>query len=252
MNTLQIISEALSENKLQIESLNRKITSSQNNIVTQFKSLATSLLERVNMLDKIGTTGETGLVQIFSGDCSSNSFAEGVAAAGNHNHDSAYLKELPVTTADKLGGVKVGDFLSASTEGVLSVTTGTSSYTVAVGNHSHSNYLTTSNAKTLYGMPIKKFNAASIALSANTYTQMTGATSPTSLTITFTTPSDTSRANEYFIEFFCSYDNMTLSYPTNLKWVNGMPPVLIKGSTYQMSFTIGNNSTYLGISTEFK
>jgi hypothetical protein len=252
MNTLQIISEALSENKLQIESLNRKITTSQNFITNQFINLTTSLLDRVNAFDKVGDTGQTGIVQLFSGDCSSNSYTVGVAAAGQHHHDSVYLKSVPTASTSTAGVVKVGNFLSATTTGVLTVKTGTTSTTVAAGNHTHSTYLTKTEAKTLYGMPIKKFNASSIALSANTFCQMTGTTAPSSLSITFISPSDTSVVNEYFLEFFCTQNSMTLSYPTGVKWSNGEPPVLISGSTYQISFTMGNDNKYLAISTEFK
>ena len=52
---------------------------------------------------------------------------------------SGYLTSIPTATTSTLGGIKVGSFLSA-TNGLLSVSTGTSSTTVARGNHSHSSY----------------------------------------------------------------------------------------------------------------
>lgn len=64
--------------------------------------------------------------------------------------DSNYVTTIALTdlndrlnspaTISVLGGVKIGDFVSASTDGTLSVKTGTTSNTVARGDHSHNNY----------------------------------------------------------------------------------------------------------------
>ena len=50
---------------------------------------------------------------------------------------------LPIASDSVLGGVKVGNGLSIDNNGALSVNTGNTADTVAVGNHTHSNYLTT-------------------------------------------------------------------------------------------------------------
>ena len=118
---------------------------------------------------------------------------------------------------------------------------------VAGMDHSHSNYLTTANAKTLYGMPVNKFNSASVTLKPNQYHQMTGSTSRSSFTISFSAVTDSSICNEYFVEFPCYYNNMTLTVPSGVKWANGTAPTMNSGSTYQISF-INNLAVY----TEFR
>lgn len=54
---------------------------------------------------------------------------------------------LPTAATNAYGIIKVGSFLSAS-NGVVSVSTGTSSTTVARGNHTHSNYVTSAQVET--------------------------------------------------------------------------------------------------------
>lgn len=53
------------------------------------------------------------------------------------------IPTIPLASASNVGGIMVGSKLSISTDGVLSVNTGNTADTVAVGNHEHSNYLTT-------------------------------------------------------------------------------------------------------------
>lgn len=64
------------------------------------------------------------------------------AASSTHSHVAS---ELPTATTSALGIIKVGSFLSVATDGTLSVSTGTSSTTVARGNHTH-NYAGSSSA----------------------------------------------------------------------------------------------------------
>ncbi len=64
------------------------------------------------------------------------------AAPADHTHDSS---AIPVATTASTGVVKAGSFLNVDAEGTLSVATGTSSTTVARGNHTH-NYAGSSSA----------------------------------------------------------------------------------------------------------
>lgn len=57
------------------------------------------------------------------------------AAPEHHSHVAS---ELPLATSAQTGIMKVGNFLSADTNGTVSVVTGTTNSTVAVGNHTHS------------------------------------------------------------------------------------------------------------------
>lgn len=142
---------------------------------------------------------------------------------------------------------------TTSTYGVVKISNGDvnsvahSDGLVAGMDHTHSDYLTTANAKTLYGMPVNKFNSGSVTLKPNQYHQMTGSTSRSSFTISFSAATDTTICNEYFIEFPCYYNNMTLTVPTGVKWANGTAPTMNSGSTYQISF-INNLAVY----TEFR
>ena len=95
--------------------------------------------------------------------------------------------------------------------------------------------------------PVVIFNSSNITLEPNKYYRMTDTTPLSTLTITFAAPTDTTICNEYFVEFPCNYNNMTLSVPTGVKWANGVRPKMNNGSIYQMSFI--NN---LGVYTEFK
>lgn len=142
---------------------------------------------------------------------------------------------------------------TTSTYGVVKISNGDvdsiahSDGLVAGMDHTHSNYLTTANAKTLYGMPVNQFNSASVTLKPNQYHQMTGSTSRSSFSISFSAATDTTICNEYFVEFPCYYNNMTLTVPTGVKWANGTAPTMNSGSTYQISF-INNLAVY----TEFR
>ena len=57
------------------------------------------------------------------------------AAEKNHSHESS---DLPIATTAGTGIVKIGNFISVDAGGKIQVATGTSSTTVAVGNHTHS------------------------------------------------------------------------------------------------------------------
>lgn len=54
------------------------------------------------------------------------------------------------------------------------------------------------------------------------------------LTITLTTPSDTTRVNEYMFEFVSGATATTLSLPSEIKWIGGTPTVSAN-KTYQVS-----------------
>ena len=122
------------------------------NIKIESKLDASSLNEYAKTTDldshieKIASVSEAGHIKIGT--------TVNDAAAGNHNHDASYAPKNEVnaitntinnhidtkSSASRLGHVKVGDFLSADENGTLSIKTGTSEDTVAVGNHTHDNY----------------------------------------------------------------------------------------------------------------
>jgi hypothetical protein len=93
--------------------------------------------------DTSATTASTGHVKISNGDVNTIPHADGLVAGMDHTHGNYTEKttfESHVDSeagANTLGHVKVGNFLSASTDGTLSVKTGTTNSTVAVGNHTH-------------------------------------------------------------------------------------------------------------------
>lgn len=151
------------------------------------------------------------------------------------------------------GGNATVETGTTSTYGVVKISNGDvnsvahSDGLVAGMDHTHSNYLTTANAKTLYGMPVNKFNSGSVTLKPNQYHQMTGTTSRSSFSISFSAATDTTICNEYFIEFPCYYNNMTLTVPSGVKWANGTAPTMNSGSTYQISFI-----NKLAVYTEFR
>lgn len=155
-----------------------------------------------------------------------------------------------LTSVEENGTVENG---TTSTYGVVKISNGDvnsvahSDGLVAGMDHTHSNYLTTANAKTLYGMPVNTFNSTNVTLKPNQYHRNTSSTIRSSLVISFSAATDTSICNEYFVEFPCHLNDMTLIVPNGVKWANGIAPKMHSGSTYQISF-INNLAVY----TEFR
>lgn len=87
--------------------------------------------------------------------------------------------------------------------------------------------------------------ASSISLAPNIYYVMTSVV--TSYIFTLTTLGNTDFMQEHFVEFTTSSSGTTVSFPTTVKWANGVVPVFEAGSTYQVS--IVNN---LGTWVKFK
>lgn len=89
-------------------------------------------------------------------------------------------------------------------------------------------------------IPTETTTASSKSLTANKYCKWTN--TPTSITITLATPSNTSILNNYMFEFTASSSGCTLSVPSTIKWINGTAPSIEAGKTYQISI-INNLAT---------
>ena len=88
--------------------------------------------------------------------------------------------------------------------------------------------------------------SSSMTLSPNVYYRNTS-TSLSSLTITFGSVSNSNIMNEYFVEFTTRSSGTTVSFPSSVKWADGVTPTWEAGCTYQVS--IVNN---LGTWVKFK
>ena len=88
--------------------------------------------------------------------------------------------------------------------------------------------------------------SSSMTLSPNVYYRNTS-TSLASLTITLGSVSNSNIMNEYFVEFTTRSSGTTVSFPSSVKWVDGIAPTWEAGYTYQVS--IVNN---LGVVVKFK
>jgi hypothetical protein len=102
-----------------------------------------------------GTTSGLGIVRLSNSTGSTSTTEAATPKAVNDVYKLANSKApsghtSATASTSQLGHVKVGNFLSASTNGTLSVKTGTTSSTVAVGNHTHSNYSTTGHTHSNY------------------------------------------------------------------------------------------------------
>ena len=90
----------------------------------------------------VGTTANYGHNKIVSGDVSTiTAITNGNSAASFHNHDGAYAKSSHKHVASDITG---GTFDIARIPSITlaKLPTGTTATTVALGNHTHSNYLT--------------------------------------------------------------------------------------------------------------
>lgn len=89
-------------------------------------------------------------------------------------------------------------------------------------------------------IPTETATASSKSLTANKYYRWIN--TPTSITVTLATPSNTSILNNYMFEFTASSSGCTLSVPSTIKWINGTAPSIEAGKTYQISI-INNLAT---------
>lgn len=89
-------------------------------------------------------------------------------------------------------------------------------------------------------IPVTTPSANSVSLIPNIYYKWTD--TPTSITITLATPSDSTILNNYMFEFTASSSGTTLTMPSSIKWMNGNAPTIEGGKTYQVSI-INNLAT---------
>lgn len=82
-----------------------------------------------------------------------------------------------------------------------------------------------------------------MSLSPNIYYRNTS-TSLSALAITLRSVSNSNIINEYFIEFTTRSSGTTVSFPSDVKWVNGSAPTFDPGCTYQVSI-VNNLGTYI-------
>ena len=87
----------------------------------------------------------------------------GATAAGTNLSVTNKIVAIPSASSSTFGVVKIGDFLT-STNGVVSVSTGSTNTTVARGNHSHSSYATTGNLTTLSSQTETHINSSALHL----------------------------------------------------------------------------------------
>ena len=84
--------------------------------------------------------------------------------------------------------------------------------------------------------------SSSMTLSPNIYYRNTS-TSLSSLTITLGSVSNSNIINEYFVEFTTRSSGTTVSFPSSVKWIDGITPTWEAGYTYQVSI-INNLGSY--------
>ena len=84
---------------------------------------------------------------------------------------------------------------------------------------------------------------SSMSLSPNIYYRNINL-SLSSLTITLGSVSNSNILNEYFVEFTTRSSGTTVSFPSDVKWVNGSAPTFDPGCTYQVSI-VNNLGTYI-------
>lgn len=89
-------------------------------------------------------------------------------------------------------------------------------------------------------IPVSTTTSTSISLSPNRYYRWTN--TPSSITITLATPSNSTILNNYMFEFTASSSGTTLTMPSTIKWLNGSTPTIDNGKTYQISI-INNLAT---------
>jgi hypothetical protein len=85
------------------------------------------------------------------------------------------------------------------------------------------------------------FSSSSINLDPNSYYILT--TPQNSLSITLADPEDEDIVNHYFLEF--PYNGGSVTFPSNLLWLNGEIPSLTVGYNYQLSI-VNNNALIRG------
>jgi hypothetical protein len=108
------------------------------------------------------------------------------------------------------------------------------------------NYVTTSDLTNVGYKPYVPFGETTKSILPNEYYRLTGETS--SIEIYFEEPTNNGIMNEYFVEFTTTNGiTPTISFPLDVKWVDGIQPEWLDGYTYQVS--IVNN---LGVVTKFK
>ena len=84
--------------------------------------------------------------------------------------------------------------------------------------------------------------SSSMSLSPNVYYRNTS-TSLSSLTITLGSVSNSNIINEYFVEFTTRSAGTTVSFPSSVKWIDGVTPTWEAGYTYHVSI-INNLGSY--------
>ena len=106
-----------------------------------------------------GTSGKYGHVRLMAGDLkpysASTSYSNGVAAAHSHTHSQYVTSGHTHSASDITGTTKLS---------INVIPTGTSSSTVARGDHSHSNYATTSALEALSNEVVDNEEAIAAAL----------------------------------------------------------------------------------------
>lgn len=89
-------------------------------------------------------------------------------------------------------------------------------------------------------IPVETTTSTSKQLTPNKYCKW--ANTPTSITITLATPTNSNILNNYMFEFTASSSGTTLTMPSTIKWLNGSTPTIDNGKTYQISI-INNLAT---------
>ena len=108
------------------------------------------------------------------------------------------------------------------------------------------NYVTTSELTNVGYKPYFSFVETTQTISPNIYYRLSGETS--NIEIVFEEPTNNNIMNEYFVEFTTTNGIApTVSFPLEVKWVDGVQPEWLGGYTYQVS--VVNN---LGVVTKFK
>lgn len=76
--------------------------------------------------------------------------------------------------------------------------------------------------------------ASSMTILPNVYYRNTN-TTLSSLTVSLATAPNINILNEYFVEFTTRSAGTTISFPSSVKWANGIQPTFEPGYTYQVS-----------------
>ena len=146
---------------------------------------------------------------------------------------------LPNASTTQLGGIKVGSFLSASS-GVLTVSTGTTSTTIARGDHSHSGYVSSDGVLDAWATSVASGGLGVVVTSGKTNATNSNVDALTNIAYV-----NTVCGSSYVNTLFALSGSSTarVSYSATTSTNNGFPVIQI-GATASSSSTDNDSKVY--------